>query len=302
MVKKLHVLNVGQGSTSLQELSNGQFILVDYFQEENSLNIIDYIKKHLPSKNWKWAIDYIFITHPHLDHIKWIKDMFDDKEIEIWKIFHSWFKNDVNKDDPNYQYFKDYEDIINSHESTVFKAQSAPILEFNWIKIFCFWPSGNEKEDDDIHDRCWILKINDNWYTVMYPWDSSVSQRKDRVVPYYGKNNDNLLWAHTLLASHHGSRSFFMKNEGDEAYTEWLEEIAPQKLIISAGKDNQHEHPHQDALKIYEGQIGKENIYITYDYEEDGCITINWEDNQTNYVDKYVWIGPTTPNKPWCDL
>jgi len=297
-MKQLHVLNVGQGSTSLQELSNWQIVLIDYFQEENSLDIVSYIKKNLPSKSGKWAIDYIFITHPHLDHIKWLKDIFDDKEIEIWKIFHSWCKNKVGEDDPDYQHFKNYEDIIETNESIIFKAQSAPILEFDGIKVYCFWPSGNEKDGDDIHDRCWILKIDDNWYIVMYPWDSSFSQRKDRVVPYYGKDNDNLLWANTLLASHHGSRSFFMQKEEDEAYVEWLEKIAPQKIIISAGKDNPHGHPHSDVLKIYEEQVGKEKVYVTYDYEKDESIVINWEGDQADNANKYT-SGPVKPNKPY---
>lgn len=306
MVKKLHVLNVWQGSTSLQELSNGQIVLVDYNQldDENSLNIIDYIKDNLPSTDWKWTIDYLFITHPDLDHIKGLKNLFDDSEIEVLKIYHSWYEKDVSEDDPNYQDFKNYQDIVKENDSVVFKAQSESILDFDWIKIYCFGPSGNEKKEDDVHDRCWIIKIDDNWYTVMYPWDSSFSQRKDRVVPYYWTDKDNMLESNILLASHHGSRSFFMTNEWDDPYKDWLNKINPQKCVISAWEDNQHDHPHDDALKIYEEKVWKDNVYITYNEEKSVVLDLDTDfskKSQTTVSSPY-FTTPVTPQKPRCNL
>jgi Adenylyl/Guanylyl and SMODS C-terminal sensor domain len=58
-----------------------------------------------------------------------------------------------------------------------------------------------------------------------------------------------------LVASHHGSRTFFKEDE-DEPYVEAIAAISPDYTLISVGKDNDYDHPHEDALKLYQEYTG----------------------------------------------
>ena len=62
--------------------------------------------------------------------------------------------------------------------------------------------------------------------------------------------------ADVLVSSHHGSRTFFKEDKDDDPYEEAIEAVAPDYTLISAGKDNDHGHPHDDALKLYREHTG----------------------------------------------
>jgi hypothetical protein len=89
--------------------------------------------------------------------------------------------------------------------------------------------------------------------SVLLPGDSAVNQWRDRIVPNYGAD---LLEADVLVASHHGSRTFFKKDKADDPYEEAIEAIAPDYTLISVGEDNDYDHPHEDALKLYQEHTG----------------------------------------------
>jgi beta-lactamase superfamily II metal-dependent hydrolase len=61
---KVHFLNVGQADSIFIELPNGENMLIDAGNNEDSPMIINYIKNKAVSK-----IDYLVGTHPHEDHI-----------------------------------------------------------------------------------------------------------------------------------------------------------------------------------------------------------------------------------------
>jgi competence protein ComEC len=79
-----------------------------------------------------------------------------------------------------------------------------------------------------------------------------------------------------LAAPHHGSR------HGIDAMT--LAAIDPAHVLISAGIDNQYEHPHDEALEMYEA-AGAEvysthdgSSWVTYVDEDDDIVTEEFED------------------------
>jgi hypothetical protein len=59
-----------------------------------------------------------------------------------------------------------------------------------------------------------------------------------------------------LVASHHGSRTFFKEDKDDDPYEDAVEAIAPDYTLISVGKDNDYDHPHEEALKLYQEHTG----------------------------------------------
>jgi hypothetical protein len=89
--------------------------------------------------------------------------------------------------------------------------------------------------------------------SVLLPGDSTVNQWRDRIVPNY---DEELLEADVLVVSHHGSRTFFKKDKDDDPYEDAIEAIAPNYTLISVGEDNDYDHPHVDALKLYQEYTG----------------------------------------------
>jgi len=90
----------------------------------------------------------------------------------------------------------------------------------------------------------------------MLPGDSDHFAWKDRIMPEFGKE----LQSEILVASHHGSRSFFMDVIPDQEYsrddfwTDHLKTINPNLVLISVDDGSKYGHPDPEALKEYEAQ------------------------------------------------
>ncbi len=95
----------------------------------------------------------------------------------------------------------------------------------------------------------------------MIPGDADRAAFENHITNYHGDR----LKAFALSASHHGSRTFFVKNEGDEPYKAGLEAIDPDYIVISAPlrEESDHGHPHEDAEKLNVEYAGKENVVHT---------------------------------------
>lgn len=277
MAFKTHFLNVGQGDTSLVELPNSQFMLVDCNQTEENTNILDYLKKVIPKNNDKHHIDYVVLTHPHKDHIKGLKDIIDDEEISVGEIWESGHR--TRDDDGEY---RNYIEIMNRNKPSIYKvgASSNPFAEFDDIRVYMFAPSSYVSEDDKedpreaIHNRCMVMKIEYAGKSVLFTGDSSFSSWQERIVPNYSDENGeldkNLLSSDVLSVSHHGSRTFFMEKEDGEPYVDGLKKISPSVCVISVGKENDHGHPHDEAMEIYKRE--SDEVYLTKDEEGESIV------------------------------
>lgn len=180
---------------------------------------------------------------------------------EIWESGHRLSTEDA-KDNPAYD---DYLAVIeeSEQEGKVKKPTSASGKwreDFHGVDVYCLGPSQhlNAADADDtgreaIHNRCLILRIVTDEMSVLLPGDSAVNQWRDRIVPNY---DEDLLVADVLVASHHGSHTFFKKDKDDDPYEDAIEAIAPDYTLISVGEDNDYDHPHKDALKIYREYTG----------------------------------------------
>ena len=295
---KIHFLNVGQGDTAIIELPNAQFMLVDCNQREDVINILEYIKGVIPLKNNKYFIDYIVLTHPHKDHIRGLKDIIGDKEISIGEIWESGHR--TRDDDEEY---KNYVEIMNRSDLNIVKVKAAsfPFREFDGIKVHIFAPGKYITEDEKndprkaVHSRCMVMRIEYNNKSILFTGDSSFDCWKERIVPNYSDDNENLkqnlLKSDILSVSHHGSRSFFMDKKGDKVYKKGIKKISPSVCIISVGDKNEHGHPHREAMRIYKKE--SDDIYITKD---DGTFIINLENLDVKFTDDNKKINSESLN------
>ncbi len=120
-----------------------------------------------------------------------------------------------------------------------------------------------EGRDRRIHEHCAVLRVGagDTW--VMLPGDADRDAWEQHITAYYGRYGK--LASRVLAAAHHGSRTFFKHDEDDEPYLDALVGIDPDYVVISAPRreESPHGHPHEDAVALYAGQVGADDILHT---------------------------------------
>jgi competence protein ComEC len=113
-----------------------------------------------------------------------------------------------------------------------------------------------EKRRKRIHEQCAVIKFGKDPNWVIIVGDADKCAFKDHITKYHKDRLPSLV----LAAAHHGSRTFFVENEGDDPYKDALNTINPEYVVVSAPKDSPHDHPHEDAMKLYEEHCGKDNV------------------------------------------
>lgn len=297
-------LYVGQGESTLLIIpdENGhKYILVDSnIDEKNkeSVNIEEFVKELGEDK-------IIFInTHPHDDHVRGVKEI----KKSIREVWHSGHKPGKKYEDS----FKDLESVIQkvgennvfylrgSNDSNILHTDreetSKTTRKIGQVDFRVFSPAKyvcDDIDDEDsearrkrIHEQCGVIKFSYKGKSILLTGDSDKAAWRDYITKYHTDN----LKSDVLSASHHGSRSFFKETEeDDDVYEKHMEEIAPEYLIISAPKqaESKHDHPHDDAVALYEKYIdagnifhlGKKNECVVADIDNSGNLKIGFEKN-----------------------
>jgi len=106
---------------------------------------------------------------------------------------------------------------------------------------------GDKDRRRDIHEQCMVVSAREGERSLLVVGDSRWREWDARIVEDYG---DDLLSHELLLASHHGSRTFFRDDKEDEPFLECLAAVSPEIVLMSVG-DNDFGHPHEEALEIY---------------------------------------------------
>jgi hypothetical protein len=108
------------------------------------------------------------------------------------------------------------------------------------------------------------------------------------------KRHKDRLKSWVLAASHHGSRTFFVKTDEDEPYKDALKAIDPEYVVVSAPEDSPHEHPHEDAMKLYREHSGDDNVlYMGENGQNYSYITDVYENGYSGVIDDQGELAET---------
>ena len=129
-----------------------------------------------------------------------------------------------------------------------------------------------------------------------------------------------------ISAPHHGANSFFWENEPDDEkpYSEHLDIVDPEYIIVSAPKssESKHDHPNKEAMDEYRKKVGDANVKhlgakrecVIVDITENGDFSLNVDtelvkqygilSNQDDKEEGYKKESSRTihiknPTKPW---
>jgi hypothetical protein len=238
-------------------------------------------------------------THPHNDHLCGTTEL--SKAVTISNVWHSGHK--PGKDDESkYQELLDLiKKVKKAGGEEVILEGSRTSIPMGLAEYHVLAPAGYVTDDVNdetperrrarIHEQCAVIKFGKSPNWTMIVGDANRCAFEDHITKYHNDRLPSLV----LAASHHGSRTFFKEAEEDEPYNAALDKINPEYVIVSAPKkkDSPHDHPHDDAMKLYRDKCGDDNVlhmgeqlYCYYtDIYADGYSGV--QDDQGQLVDRY---------------
>ncbi len=240
---KVHFIDVGQGDSIFIQIKNKN-ILIDAGESKEAPSVVNYLKTYKVNK-----LDYVFLTHPHEDHLGGLSEVIDT--FEIGK-FYSPNASTVTKS---------YENLLNSLKSKDLKINRAKAgLEFTFaddIVLELFSP--NKDEYTNLNNYSPIMKLTYGDISFLFTGDAEEIIEKEVI----SKNHN--LESTVLKAGHHGSKT--------SSSIEFLEQVKAQFTVITTGKGNRFNLPNEEIVKRHEkvgSKILKTEKYGNIVFSTDG--------------------------------
>lgn len=242
---KVAVLEVGQGDAILIRTPGNVDILIDGGPSQAGL--LGELKGLRPF--WDKKIEVVVITHPDFDHINGLRGIFQNFEIEkvfLTGVFHS---------------TKSYQRLLRALEqegSRVFLAQAGQELTLPGLavqfQIIAPFEELTYQQASSLNNTGIVSILNLGERNFLFSADIEKKQELNII------RHINLSPVTALKVAHHGSKS-----SSSQAF---LKQIKPALAVISAGKDNPYNHPHQATLEklqlIPVWQTAKQGSVIFY--------------------------------------
>lgn len=248
-----NVLNVGQGSMQLIEEGDLTNIVVDC----NIAKAPELVRRYLGRRKVD-HIDVVALTGTDQDHAdpNGFQMLINFVEGRIGEIWYPAYEADTDS-------WKEMLKLIvglKEKGTKVSKPTAGEIRTVNGLTVRVLSPAAGGAETSN--DASLVLKITGDDVGILLPGDCESEERWKAIIRAYG----HWLPSQILVAPHHGSRNGCVEGA--------IELIAPEYTVISCGEDNQHDHPDDEAVKIYQKHTSRE-IYITHEvgtllFESDG--------------------------------
>ncbi len=244
-------LDVGQADSILIQEPSGKTMMIDAGNNNDAEYVIDYLNKLQINR-----IDYLIGTHPHEDHIGSM-----DKVIDNFDIGTIYMPKKISNT-------KTFEDVLKSIKNKNLKVTApVPGNVFSLGKAKCTILSPISDEYSNTNNYSITVKVEYGKTSFLFTGDAE-KEPEQEMIKMWG----NDLKADVLKVGHHGSSS--------SSTDEFLEKVNPSLAVISVGKDNDYNHPHEETLEklnrlnipvLRTDELG--NIIITSDgnniYKED---------------------------------
>lgn len=241
----IKMLDIGQGDSILLHF-NKKSILIDtggvYSYKNNEADGKIFYNIILPAFKSLGIgkLDYLIITHGDADHMGEAIQLIENFKVEV-VIFNCGEYNNLEKK------------LIKVLEKKKIKYYSC-IKELNIDKNKLYFLQ--TKEYNNENDNSNVIYTEIEGYRFLFMGDAGVLKEKDILDTYDISKID------VLKVGHHGSRT-----STSELF---LKRINPQIALISAGRDNKFNHPHDEVLKL----LNKYKVKF-FSTKEFGSITID---------------------------
>ncbi len=207
--------DVGQGDSAFIEWSDGTQMLVDGGPSTDVLSELGQVM--LP---WDRYIDYVVLTHPHADHSRGLVSVLD--RFNVGTVIHT----DQLYDEGWHEEF----------QRTV-TASGADVLlpwEISIDNIEVIYPidDGDYVNHSNVNESSIVMLLM-GVNPILLMGDAGI------VVEQRILNAGRVPRASIMKVGHHGSRTSTSRL--------WLRAVKPDVVVVSAGEDNRHGHPHKEV-------------------------------------------------------
>ena len=250
---RITFLDVGQGDSSLVELPDKRVMLIDGGTHDPDMGR-RVIAPYLWSKGIK-DIDYLVLSHPHPDHYGGLIYIMDN-----FKIGEAWLNGRVTYDAE--KFFQKLQEKKIPYRAL----KRGDILEAREYRIYVFHPYGEFYADSlrgefsNKNNDSLVLKIESGDARALFTGDIEAEAEENLI--YLGK----WLKSDVLKVPHHGGRT--SSSEG------LLKAVNPQIAVVSDGKNNPFNHPHEETIERYKNAGVR--LFRT---DIDGAVTIISQNN-----------------------
>lgn len=236
----IYYLDVGQGDSSLLITPRHKKVImidtggvISYPKEDWAKGSKDYNLSDNPIKFLKslgiTQIDYMIITHGDYDHLKEAINIVDQMHIK------NVILNNDNLNDLELTTIKKLE------EKSIPYYQNVPSLNIGVTTLYFL----NDEIYDNENDSSLVVYFNYLGNKALFMGDASVKVEEDILNKY------NLNAITLLKVGHHGSNT--------SSNSSFINALNPKYSIISAGRNNRYNHPHNETLE----NLKKSIIYRT---------------------------------------
>ena len=266
-------LDVGQGESSYILLPDKKTMLID-----GGMNDLDMGRRVVAPYLWAngiKSIDYLVVSHPHPDHyggLIYIMDNFKVKEI--------WLNGRTNYE------AGDFFQKINEKKIPYKILRRGDVLKARHYKISVFHPydefyAGSLRgEFSSENSDSLVLKLESDDVSVLFTGD--IDEEAEENLVYLGK----WLKSDIIKVPHHGSRT--------SSSAEFLKWVSPEIAVVSAGRNNPFNHPHEETIERYK------NAGVRFlRTDRDGAITITSKDS--SYEISTYWDSRLKEVNSWKD-
>lgn len=235
------MFDVGQAECFL--LEKGQFIvLVDCGSASQGKRIVNSIKERNIGK-----IDYVFITHPHEDHMGGMSEII--RNFQVDKIVLP----SIDETKITAKWYNRLMDSLSSGKYELEVAEKGKTYHIDDVEIKII--SDESYQGSNINNYSTVLKISYGQNSIIMTGDA-----EEKIEKQILSTCENIE-ATILKVGHHGSKTATTQ--------EFLDAIKPKYALISCGVNNKFNHPNQEVLD----RLDKQNVKI-FRTDELGTITL----------------------------
>ena len=188
-------------------------------------------------------LDYVFVTHGDSDHTSGIEEMIERGNVGV-KIETIIFPAKEVWDEKIYA----LAEKAMEYSVKVAIIQAGQTLQEGKLSLTCVAPE-NTFSGETGNVASLVLGLTYGGFDILFTGDVE-GEGENILTETLEKEYGTTKWE-VLKVAHHGS-----KNSSDETF---LEVVKPKYAVISAGRDNQYGHPHQETVERLEN-VGSEIV------------------------------------------
>lgn len=241
----MHFFDVGQGDATMVETPSGAKMLIDGGPPSA---IVEQLGRVLPF--WDRSIDVVVFTHPQLDHIGGLPDVFERYEVKRVIMAYAPYRLAA---------YEELLEIIEHQHIPVTLARPDVVIDFgDGVVAQILHPTNRAAErivESDINETSVILRIAYGETSLLAVGDAGFETENALIAS--GAPID----ADILKVGHHGSKY--------SSSLRFLKAVTPRITAIEVGRNNRYGHPTPEALDRL-AAIGA-TVFRT---DRDGTITI----------------------------